>query len=595
MRLAEEILSSYKCEEYILTALKALKPPQKLSVSEWAKKFRVLDAKTSAEPGKWRNTRTPYLVGIMDAFNDYHVEEIIFVKPTQVGGTEAMLNMLGYIIDQDPSPVLYVNPSDDLAKFTVTNRIIPMIERCSTLQKSFLESDSKKSELQFHSMYISSCGSNSPSALAAKPIRYLLMDEVDKYPPCSTKESDPRSLARERTKTFVHNKKIYQASTPTTKYGAIWEEYTTCDTRYQYYVPCPHCGNMQVLEFKQLKYDKTKTLSDDIRHTTYYECRSCKVHLSDSDKYTMLQKGEWRTTKYGGSRKIGFHLNSIYSPWVRFGDMTANYEESKGYLDKLQNFYNSWLGEPFELVKQTTDAKKLLDHHQSIYTEGIVPPDVFILTGGVDVQRNSFYYTVRGWGKNFKSYNITHSHVETWEEVDAAMNAVYLKENGENFQVELGCVDSGDQTQMVYELCARSSEWAIAIKGTDQKKGNRYSISIVKKEGIAEGMNLITVDGGYYKDLIFSRIQVDKAPPVNNEAINSEQVEEVKGGWFIYDGCDLEYCEQMCAEHKVFERRGGVNLSVWKPKGSHIDNHYLDCEVYATLAADLLNIRDMEG
>lgn len=570
-------------ETYILTALKTLKPPEKLTVSEWASRFRVLDSKTSAEPGKWRNTRTPYLVGIMDSFNDYEVEEIIFVKPTQVGGTETLLNMIGYIIDQDPSPVLLVNPTDVLAKYTSRNRVEPMVSLCPTLEKNYIKENSNVLELQFNSMYVALSGANSPSSLASKPIRFLLMDEVDKYPPCSQKEADPRSLARERTKTFAHNKKIFQASTPTTKYGAIWEEFESCNTKYYYYVPCPYCGYMQILNFKQVKYDKNLKSSDAIRHSSYYECKKCKAHLNDSDKYVMLQKGEWRTTEFNGKRKIGFHLNSLYSPWVRIGDMAVNYVESKGYIDKLQNFYNSWLGEPFELVKQTTDAQKLLDNHQSVYTEGVVPNDTFILTAGVDVQRDSFYFTVRAWGKNFKSYNVTHGHVETWAEVDAAMNVVYHKPNGERYQVELGCVDSGDQTQLVYELCSASSEWAIPIKGSDVKLYTRYKISKVKKEGLSEGMELVTVDGGYYKDLIFSRINIDK----NNE--------DEKGGWYIYDGCDLEYCEMMCAEHKVMERRGGVNLQVWKPKGSHIDNHYLDCEVYATLAADLLNIREMEG
>lgn len=569
-------------KDYIATALKTLKPPEKLTVSEWAEKKRVLDSKTSAEPGKWRNSRTPYLVGIMDAFNDYQVEEIIFVKPTQVGGTETLLNMIGYIIDQDPSPTLLVDPNEQLAKYTSINRVQPMINLCPTLKDSYLDDKSKALELQFNSMYVSLSGANSASNLASKPIRFLLMDEVDKYPPCSKKEADPRSLARERTKTFAHNKKIYQASTPTTKYGAIWEEYETCDTQYHYYVPCPKCGHMQILDFKQVKYDKKSKDTDTIRHSTYYECKKCKAHLTDSDKYFMLKKGQWQTTSYNGKRKIGFHLNSLYSPWVRFGDMAVNYVESKGYLDKLQNFYNSGLGEPFELVKQTTDEQKLLNEHQSIYTEGIIPDDTFILTGGVDVQRDSYYFTIRAWGKNFKSYNVTHGHVLTWEEVDEAMNAIYLKENGEQYQVELGCVDSGDQTQMVYELCAISSEWAIPIKGTDRKMYNRYKISTVKKEGIAEGMQLVTVDGSYYKDLIFSRISVSK------------ENEELKGGWYVYDGCDLEYCKMMCAEHKVMERRGGVNMQVWKPKGSHIDNHYLDCEVYCTLAADLMNIREME-
>lgn len=570
--------------DYILSSLKVLKPPEKITVTQWADKYRILGDKTSAEPGRWRTERTPYLKGIMDAFTDYQVEQIIFIKPTQVGGTECMINMIGYVIDQDPGPGLVVDPTTELAEYTSDVRIKDMIFLCPSLAEKF-DKKSKILELQFQNNYISLTGANSASALASKPIRYLFLDEVDKYPPSIKRESNPRALAIERTKTFAHNKKIFQTSTPTTKTGAIWEEYESCDSQYYCALPCPYCGEYQRLEFKQLIFDKEATDKDAIAKSTYYKCKRCERHLTDKDKFSMLQKCEWRTDNYKGRGKIGFHLNSMYSPWVRFSDVSVEFANSKKYIDKLQNFYNSWMGEPFEIIKQKTDPEKMLRENQSKYTEGTVPDECFILTAGIDVQEESFYFTIRGWGNNMASYNITHGNVETWNEIDEIMNAPYLKQNGEQYFVELGCVDSGDQTEMVYNLCALSSEWAIPIKGSSTKIFQKFRVSEVKKEGIAEGMMLITVDGGFYKDFIFSRI------------FTQEDTESLfdKGRWYIYDGCDLEYCEQVCSEQKTIERRGGVSIPVWKPKGSHVDNHYLDCEVYAALAADILNIREMEG
>lgn len=143
----------FSAPDYIIRALKALTPPEDITVSEWAEKYRQLDAKTTARPGPWRNSSTPYLRGLMDEFNNYETEEIIFVKPTQVGGTEAILNMIGYVINEDPSPAMVVYPTDELAKSISKNRIEPMILNSPTLNERYHSSDSSVLEMQFDDMY----------------------------------------------------------------------------------------------------------------------------------------------------------------------------------------------------------------------------------------------------------------------------------------------------------------------------------------------------------------------------------------------------------------------------------------------------------
>lgn len=225
----------YEVTEYQKEALKFLQPPEDITVSEWADKYRVLDAKTSAMPGPWRTEHTPYLKGIMDEFNNYETEEIVYVKPTQVGGTECLQNMVGYIVQQDPAPTMIVYPTDTLAKSISENRLQPMFKAAPELRKRFDE-NSQLQELQFDGMYLTLAGSNSPSSLASKAIRFLFLDEVDKYPGASKKEADPVSLARERTKTF-HNRKIFITSTPTLKTGHIWKAKEDADIEKHYFVP----------------------------------------------------------------------------------------------------------------------------------------------------------------------------------------------------------------------------------------------------------------------------------------------------------------------------------------------------------------------
>lgn len=188
-------IRKYNVAEYQKEAMRQLQPPENLTVSEWAEKYRMLDSKTSAMPGPWRNEKTPYLKEIMDEFINYDTEEIIFCKPSQVGGTEAMQNMLGYVIQQDPSPTLIVYPTDTLAESISKNRLEPMIRASKPLRKLYNENESSKLELQFEGMYLSLNGANSPSALASKAIKYLFLDEVDKYPGASKKEADPIRIA----------------------------------------------------------------------------------------------------------------------------------------------------------------------------------------------------------------------------------------------------------------------------------------------------------------------------------------------------------------------------------------------------------------
>jgi len=559
-------------------ALKILKPPENLTVSQWADKYRILDAKTSAEPGPWRTARTPYLQGIMDAFNDPEIEEIIFVKPTQVGGTESLQNIVGYIIAQDPSPTLIVYPTLELAEYTSKNRIQPMINLCPILLEKYQDKESKILELQFEGMYIVLSGANSPASLASRPIRYLLMDEVDKYPASSGKEADPRSLARERTKTFAHNKKIFQTSTPTLKNGPIWQEWENADDQRRYYVPCPKCGHYQTLRFKQIKWPDTAKTPDEVQATAYYECEQCQGIITDGHKPGMLRAGRWESEKKSGTRKTAFHINAIYSPWVRFGDIAYEFKKSKDFPELLMNFVNSWLAEPWEQTEVKMNSDLVLER-QSEYEEGVVPDGTMLITAGVDVQKDHFYYTIRAWGTSMTSWNITHGFVDTWDEIEYVMNLLYKDRNGNSYQVNLCAIDSGDRTDEVYEFCAINQEWAVPVKGSSNPLLSRYKISTIDKIGSkAYGMRLYIVDGHQYKDMIAGRLNRPNGP----------------GSWMVYKGCDREYAEQICAEEKAIEKKGGREVEVWRPKGSHVANHYLDCEVYAALAADLLHVRYLQ-
>nr|DAV09696.1 MAG TPA: terminase large subunit [Caudoviricetes sp.] len=564
--------------KYQWEALQFLRPPEQLTVSEWAEKYRMLDSKSSAMPGPWSNDITPYLTGVMDEFNNYETEKIIFVKPTQIGGTEALQNMIGYIVMQDPSPTMIVYPTDTLAKSVSENRLQPMLKATPEIAKKFDENSSLL-ELQYDSMYISLTGSNSPSGLASKPIRFLMMDEVDKYPGASSKEADPIKLATERTKTF-HNKKIYITSTPTLKTGHIWKEKEAADIEKHFFVPCPHCGEYIEFKFQNIRFpdDEGMSYADRAEFATYV-CQECGCLITDNDKHNMLKLGEWRTVRHNTKyvRNVAFWINTLYSPFVRWSDIAKEFLVSKDDPEDLQNFVNSWLAEAWEDTKLKTSAELVLER-QTELPAYVVPQWTKLLTAGVDVQENSLYWSIRAWGEFLTSQNIAHGQSLSFEEIDRIMNMQYMTEEGDPMVVNLCLIDSGDQTDIVYDFCALHSDYALPVKGSSHAQLSHYKLSMVNKtDSRAYGMQLVLVDGGRYKDMIAGRMQRPNG----------------KGSWMVYSGCDMEYATQVTAEHKVNVKTPGGTKQVWQKKSSHADNHYLDAEVYTLAAADVMGVRTL--
>lgn len=562
---------------------KTLVPPEQISVSEWAEKYRVLDDSSNIT-GRWSNSITPYLVGIMDTYLDPWVREIYFCKATQVGGTEALINLLCYILMMTPAPTMIVYPTKDLAKDISNGKLKPAFRLIPEIKRNFLEGKSKEVLLKFKRMSIYLRSAETPAQLASVAIKYLFFDEIDKMGGASQKEASPYNLAKERTKTYSSQSKIYACSTPTLKTNYIWRLHENADEVRHYFVPCPHCGEMIELRWKQIDYDddKDKPLSPYERaQTAVYVCQECGCLISNSDKPKMLQNGEWRAVKKRGSGKpktVGFWINSLYSVFVTWESIVEEWLKTKDDPEELQNFVNSWLAEPWEDTKLRTNADLVLDR-QTELGQYVLPAWTKLLTGGVDVQENCLYWTLRAWGNFSTSQNIAHGQAFSFREIERIMNLKYKMEDGTEMIVNLALVDSGDQTDKVYDFCTDNSDWALPCKGASNNMQSHYKISKVNKsDSKAYGMNLVLVDGGKYKDMIAARMHRENG----------------EGSWMVYKDCDREYAEQVTSEHKVNVRMGnGKKKLAWVTKTTHAENHYLDAEVYAYAAADILGVRSL--
>lgn len=511
----------------------------------------------------------------MDAFTKPGIHDITFVAGTQLGKTAAEQNMMGYAIDQAPGPMLIVYPTDKLAEFTSQNRIKPMIALSKPLAEKFDAEHSQKLELQFQGMYIALVGANSPSGLASRPVQYVFFDEIDKFPKWSGQEAGPLELAEERTKTF-YNKKIVKVSSPTLKTGNIWKGWEQADARYEYYVPCPHCGAYQVLTMKQLKWPEGAN-AYDARDAAEYHCISCNNLIDDRQKMDMLRHGKWKAINKPPKRvhSVAYHLSSFYSPWLTFGDMAYKFLSAKDEPERLMNFINSWLAEPWENKANRMQSDTVLNKRLN-YLRGTMPAEAQLLTCGVDVQLDHFWYSVRAWGPHLTSWLVDYGRVETWGDVETAINRDYADTNGEVRNINLACIDSGYNTDEVYSFCAQHMDVAIPTKGSSTPLRARYSVTVLDK-AVGFGLRLYNFDTNQMKDFIAGRLGVDAG---------------AAGSWNVCKDVEPYYADQICAEQKVEykDKKGRITLR-WEPISSHAQNHLLDTETNNALAAEILGVR----
>ena len=198
-----------------------LRPDPLLTVSEWADAHRYLSPRDSAEPGRYRTDRTPYMRAIMDALSPSHpARRVVFMKSAQVGATTSGSNWIGYVIHHAPGPMLAVQPTVELAKRFSRQRIEPLIAESPALRERVKPSRARDAgntvlSKEFPAGLLIITGANSAVGLRSMPARYLFLDEVDAYPPSADEEGDPVALAEARTRTFSWRSKVFLASTPT--------------------------------------------------------------------------------------------------------------------------------------------------------------------------------------------------------------------------------------------------------------------------------------------------------------------------------------------------------------------------------------------
>lgn len=555
-----------------------LKPDPVLTVSEWADRYRVLPKKSSAEPGQWRTSRTPYMREIMDCLSvTSPVERVVFMKPTQIGGTEAGNNWFGYTAHLCPSPMMLVLPTTEMAKKHSVQKIAPTIEETPVLKARIKESKSRDSHnttlsKEFVGGMIVLVGANSGTSFRNISIRNLHLSDVDGYPHEVDKEGDPMGLAINRTDAYG-NRKIYIESTPTNKdKSRIAQEYEDSDQR-KYYIPCPHCQAKQVLMWSGIVFDYDKVsykLEGDIK----YRCFSCGVLIEEYNKTWMLDNGEWIPSNPGHSHR-GYCLNSLYSPlgWLSWETITTEFLKARKDRDatKLKKWTNTRLAETWEEDGEKVSDSILFNRRERYEHE--IPAQVVMLTAGVDDQGDRLEVGVTGWGQGEESWDIEYkilwgdpAQQEVWKHLDEFLSKQYRHASGYTWRISSTAIDTGGHhTKQVYDFVRsrQISKNIWAIKGS-----NQHGLPIISKPSTTiPGIFLYHIGTDTAKDVIFGRLKIENP-----------------GANYIHFPLTLEeeYFKQLTAEKKITKHKNGFAYTEWVKVRER--NEALDIKVYQIAA-----------
>ncbi|WP_342106312.1 phage terminase large subunit family protein [Methylobacterium sp. SI9] len=636
----------------IARAFLVFKPPPRLSLIEWADTYRRVSSKNSAQPGQWRTAVQPAAMGPMLAVTQRDTFIVTVVAATQVLKSELLMNTAFYFIHLDPSPILFVQPSQKAAEAFSKERFQPTVAETPVLRELIKAPKARGSENTItHKDYpggsLDFVGSESPTDLASRPKRVVLCDEINKYPPSAGKEGDPLLLAEERASTYkdVRRHKFVRVCSPTVKDACrITGEYEKSDRR-QCFVACLHCEHEQTLAWSQVRWlkvleDGTETYdpppnAEVVYHkaeTAVITCTSCGEPWTETERREALRALEhrsdygWRQTarftccgeeqtpglwddegrsvcEHCGQRSTfdghaGFHVSKLLSARHRLADVVREFIQARRDPEALRKWTNTGLAETWEhQAGEGMDGSGLINRAEP-YGPDDLPDAVRIVTGFCDVQGDRLEMQLVGWGQDEEAWpflyeviNLDPAEPQAWRELDALRARVFTTAEGRKLRIAAFGVDVGGlnhAAQAVAYCRRRRGQRVFATIG----RGGKYPIWPLRssRSKANDKIWLMGVDAA--KDAIYARLKIE--PLAHPEDGSAPKPHPGLIHFPMHESFGPDYFEQLTAERREVRRRLGQQVVVWiTPKGKR--NEALDTFVGCLAVRKALSQRIERG
>ena len=575
-------------------------PPPKMTVSQWADQWRVLSSESGAAAGQWHTL--PFQREVFDAFSDPAVHTLVVMSATQMLKTETVLNCLGFIIDRDPGPTLLVVPRDaDGDRFSKI-RLAPMVRDTECLREKLVDvkgrgrTSNTLDHKSFPGGHLTIAAAGSPGNLGALPIRFLLCDEIDKYLASSGSEGDPLSLASKRQATFWNRKTVLCCSPTIDGVSRIQKAFAGSDQR-EYLVPCHACGEAQVLQWAQVKWDNSLPTTPERSATARYECPSCGARWDDVQRWRAVEDGHWQANApFNGV--AGFHISELCSPWKRLSEIVLDFLSKKDDPMQLMTFVNTSLAETWKDRGQQPVWEKLYARRED-YELGVVPKRALMLVAAVDVQHNRLEFEAIAFAPNRESWSIYYDVIPgdpnntgaqgPWATLEEVLALSWPHELGGATPILALAIDSGDNPSPVYQFAARHAQPIWTPAGTKIRQPR----TVVVVKGNDDAFKLISnvsgTDAARKRNDI--RIYTIGTHYAKQEFYDLLRLTPMEGGAFPPAYVHLPMYEKpyfrgLCSETRVVHASGKVE---WKPDPA-VRNEPLDLRVYCRAAAELVGL-----
>jgi phage terminase large subunit GpA-like protein len=600
-------LATASIDALLWRASQAWRPPARLDLSQWADAHFYLSVESAAESGKWHTL--PYQRGIMDAITDPTVTQVSVMKSARIGYTKCINATVGYYMHQDPCPIMVVQPTIEDAEGYSKEEIAPMLRDCPALAALIPEQRSRDSgstilHKRFRGGTLSLVGANSGRGFRRVSRKVVIFDEPDGYPVSAGTEGDPILLGIRRSE-YYWDRKIIAGSTPSIAGRSRIEQLFHAGDQRRYYVPCPHCDEMQVLQFAQLKWPKGKP------KLAVYLCLVCGCEIEYRYQRDMVHAGEWRPGPHAQFTDAptpepfhghaSFHLWAAYSfsPNATWGQLCQEFVDAEREgPEHLKTCINNVLGETWKEKGEAPEWERLYERRES-YVIGTVPQGALFLTVGADVQHDRIVAEVVGWGRGKTSWSVAWFTLsgETadidkgpWLELTRVLERTYRHESGFEMPVVVMAVDSGDQTQTVYSWTRRHSiTRVIAVKGFAHGGvllGSPTTVDVtIRGRKLPHGARMFPVAVNLAKSELYGWLRLT-APTDEERAAGAT----MPSGYCHFPQHPEEYFKELASEQIVETRnRRGFRVHTWEVIRGR-KNHTLDARVYARAGAQHFGI-----
>jgi len=590
-----------------------VRPPEQITPSEWAVKYRRLSASSTTKPGRW--TRLfPYLDPIMDGFGealDTGKDGVCLMKSAQGGGSEACQNFIGYYKTNYTPNILYVTSKDAMAEEFGRSRFDYMCRTAEPLAKNFLPTASRLLIKRFTDGKIVLSGP-AVSNIQSESYGLICYDEMDSIGDSIGDGSDLVDLGRARSAAIQNQDDclILAFAHPTTKERGTGKLYYEQSDMRRAHIECPHCG-----EWGWLQWDNVKPPPGGDDHSPAAEWGlwqpCCGAELTDGQRFAACKNTKQISTIEDPEERarrtwIGLHFSAMYQENKPLSALVRQYQQALGNRSKLRVFFNKVMGDCWAPQQKTSDKgdwQALISHPRKgwrvePYLRGQAPDGVQFLTAGQDSGATELHYAIWGWGL-LRDSKYGHASLCGWlidwgvvprhhtSALDASelrvfdeliYGAQYPSTDGTRFYtVRQAFHDAGWRAVAVYEY-ARTSKRAYPSRGSASRGAD--TAKLIRWRDVAS----YSLDGETFKDpgIKFAELNTHEIKIQISDMV--EQRLSVGGLTMprlsLPLDVDQEYIEQSTAERLQEVKGGKLQWVEVKPA-----NHYGDCGVYAYASA----------